>query len=78
MNLQDLNPTPLIVLPLQGLLSPDSLKLLRQLGALNPVEALSVMAAVVEDSIDSTDAGSCNMLAQVRVVEEVGAHLLGA
>ncbi len=59
----------LVVLPpldLHGLLSPEALQLQTRLGSLHPVEALSVVAAVLQEAAQGTDPAACNVLAQVR------------
>lgn len=71
---------PLLVhfLPLlQGLLSPESHQLQQRLRSLHPMEALSVMASVIQDAAEAaTEPASAHVLAQVR--ERAFKHSVGA
>jgi hypothetical protein len=49
----------------QGLVSKEAKELHAKLSALHPVEALSVMAAVIRDATEEVDPGSGNVLAHV-------------
>ncbi len=59
-------PSPLAGLIPQGLLSPDALQIQARLGAMHPVEALGVIAAVIQSAAECADAASGGILAQVQ------------